>query len=74
MKLKNLLAEAVLNGQTDVVLTAVGEAFDEVMERNRCNRKLSSETCEQRNKVFCNVAELVYKARNLARKAEFDEK
>ena len=64
MKLENLLAEAMLNGQTEQVLTAVGEALSECNERFHCSSKYTVDQAEKFGRPFVTAATAVYLARN----------
>ena len=66
MKLSNLLADAMMNGNTEMVLTAVGDALAEVMERNSVNSKTADNATEL-NKPYNQAGVLVFQARNLFR-------
>ena len=64
MKLKDLLVESMLNGKTDSVLTALGDALTECNERFYCSSEYTDEQAEKLGRPFINAATLVYSARN----------
>ena len=68
MRLKNILADVILSGNAEQLLTSVAEAFDEVTERNNCCSATSEAEALRRNAPLNEVARVIYAARNDYRK------